>query len=105
MTRQDDFTRLATGRTAALFEGDVDAARERIQESFSNTRVLVVGGAGSIGSATVKRLLAYRPALVCVVDQNENSLVELVRDLRSDRTTLSGSRLRLLPLDFGSPVM
>jgi FlaA1/EpsC-like NDP-sugar epimerase len=67
--------------------------------------VLVVGGAGSIGSATIRQLVRYRPESVHVVDQNENSLVELVRDLRSGTDPLQVPDFRTLPLDYGAPVM
>ena len=53
---------------------------------------MVIGAAGSIGSAVVRQLIAYRPAMLSLVDPNENGLVELVREARSGRLAL--------PLDF-----
>ena len=46
-------------------------------------RVLVIGGAGSIGSSFIRALLPFMPSRLVVVDLNENGLAELTRDLRS----------------------
>ena len=45
--------------------------------------VLVIGGAGSIGSSYIKQLIKFKPNRIVVVDINENGLTELTRDLRS----------------------
>lgn len=66
--------------------------------------MLVIGGAGSIGSAFIKALLAFNPARLVVVDHNENSLAELVRDLRSSEGYPIPQDFRLYPFDFGEPV-
>ncbi len=95
---------LATGRDQSLFADDLAACSPRIREAVHGRRVLVIGGAGSIGSATVRALLPFGPAHLHVVDRDENSLAELVRDLRSGRKAL-GPELRTLPLDYGAPVM
>jgi len=47
------------------------------------TSVLVIGGAGSIGSNYIKQLIKFKPKRIVVVDINENGLTELTRDLRS----------------------
>lgn len=65
--------------------------------------MLAIGGAGSIGCATVRLFGAYGPAAVHVVDHNENNLTELVRDLRSGAFDVPD--FRALPLDYGAPVM
>ncbi len=44
---------------------------------------MVIGGAGSIGSAIVKELFASNPRVLHVIDSSENNLAELVRDIRS----------------------
>tara|TARA_B100000989_G_scaffold230962_1_gene177781 strand:- start:1193 stop:2338 length:1146 start_codon:yes stop_codon:yes gene_type:complete len=48
-----------------------------------NLSVLIIGGAGTIGTNYLKQLLKLKPKLVVVVDTNENELAELTRDLRS----------------------
>jgi len=96
---------LATGRSTSMFAGDVSAGRDEIAGRVAGRRVLVIGGAGSIGAATVHALLRFRPGALHVVDQNENGLAELVRDLRSGTDEVATSDLRTLPLDFGSTAM
>jgi len=71
------------GRSSPLFAEDFAAHREAVADVIGGRRVLVVGGAGSIGSAVVKRLFTFDPATLHVVDVAENNLAELVRDLRS----------------------
>ena len=47
--------------------------------------VLIIGGAGSIGSNYIKQILTLSPKKTVVVDTNENGLTELTRDLRSSK--------------------
>lgn len=96
--------RLATGREQSLFAGDVAVSAAAIREAVAGRRLLVVGGAGSIGGATVRALLRHAPAALDIVDQSENALAELVRDVRSDGLVPAGTTLRLLPLDYGAAV-
>ena len=72
---------------------------------MSGRRVLVVGGAGSIGAATVREIARYGPSRLDVVDLDENGLAELVRDLRSLDAIDDATTLRTTPLDYGSPTM
>lgn len=96
---------VATGRSTALFTDDLHAAAGAIRERVQGSRILVIGGAGSIGSATLRVLIPFGPAAVHVVDQDENGLAELVRDLRSAPAPLAVADFRTLPLDYGAPVM
>lgn len=101
----DDLAPLATGRAASLFAPDVAQLDHDVRDRLTNSRVLVIGGAGSIGSATVAELSRYDLAGLHVVDQNENGLAELVRDLRGRPMGLAVRDFRTIPLDFGSPLM
>lgn len=96
---------IATGRTNSYFTDDMTKFQHQLKAGITARRVLITGGAGSIGSSTTELLLKYRPAVVHVVDVAENALVELVRDLRSRPELLAADELRLLPIDFGSPAM
>ena len=66
--------------------------RDAVAAQVDRPQVLVVGGAGSIGSATVAALGSLRAGPLHVADIDENGLTELVRDLRSQRAL--PSRLR-----------
>jgi FlaA1/EpsC-like NDP-sugar epimerase len=98
-------TQVVTRREEDLFGRDIEARSNELEQTFNQARVLVVGGAGSIGSATVRRLLPYKPAAVHVVDHDENRLAELVRDLRASALAHSTAELKALPLDLGSNTM
>lgn len=93
---------LVLGRSASRFADDYARCRSRVEAAVTGRRVLVVGGAGSIGAATVERLCELRPAALHVLDANENGLAELVRDLRS--RGIAAPDLRALPLDYGGPI-
>lgn len=95
---------LATGHEASRFAPDLAARDAELRGAFGGARVLVVGGAGSIGAATVRALLAFAPAALHVVDQDENALAELVRDIRGAGRAPHGLDLRPVPLDYGAPV-
>ncbi len=49
------------------------------------SNILIIGGAGSIGSNYIKQILDLSPKKIVVVDTNENGLTELTRDLRSSK--------------------
>jgi FlaA1/EpsC-like NDP-sugar epimerase len=101
----DELAALATGRTFDFFAEDVERRSSEIRDCFEGRRVLVLGGAGSIGGATVSLLSEFLPSSLHVVDHNENALAELVRGLRSRRNGLDVGDFRAVPIDFGSPVM
>ena len=79
-------------RSGSMFAEDLAVHRTDIEARVRGARVLVIGAAGSIGSAFVKQLLPFRPAGLHLVDISENNLVEVVRDLRSS--------LVFMPNDF-----
>lgn len=75
-------------REKSIFADDMSIVRNELKEQVSGARILVIGAAGSIGSAFVKVLAAYRPGSLWLVDPSENNLVEVVRDLRSSGVSL-----------------
>ena len=97
-----DLAKIATDRSTSLFQTDMDQHADEIRATVAGARILVIGGAGSIGSATVRELVRFAPAAMHVIDQNENELAELVRCLRSASETFPVEDFRTLPLDFGS---
>lgn len=71
------------GRTQPLFEKDIADREKELTEIIENSRFLVIGGAGTIGSAICRELFRRNPKVLHVVDISENNMVELVRDIRS----------------------
>jgi len=71
------------GRESALFDNDLESNKLKLSSLVSNSRFLVIGGAGSIGQAVTKQIFTRNPKVLHVVDISENNMVELVRDLRS----------------------
>ncbi|MCW8129546.1 MAG: polysaccharide biosynthesis protein [Planctomycetota bacterium] len=101
--RIEAITREITGRPVGLFEEDLAARRHQIKEAVTGRRMLVAGGAGSIGSATIMELLRFEPAALTVLDTSENNLAELIRAIRSREQAFQGE-LKFEPLDYGSPL-
>jgi len=90
------------GRTQPLFEADLATHGRELGELVRAGRFLVIGGAGSIGSAVVRELFKRGPRVLHVVDISENNLAELVRDVRSSLGYIKGD-FRASALDCGSP--
>ena len=73
-------------REESLFINDLLIHNDELQNKINNKSVLVIGGAGTIGSSYIKALLKFKPIKLIIVDINENGLTELVRDLRSSKS-------------------
>lgn len=93
-----------TKRPTSMFYPDIEANKERLIKKIKNKSVLVIGGAGSIGSSFIKAILPFRPASLVVVDTNENALTELTRELRSTKDLYVPMNYVTYPMDFISPV-
>jgi len=65
------------------FDKDISKNKNILSNKICDQNILVIGGAGTIGSSYIKQLLKYKPSKITVVDINENGLTELTRDLRS----------------------
>lgn len=96
---------LASGRSRSFFEKDMQDFQSQLNKQVNGRRILVIGGAGSIGGAVVHKLADSNPAALHIVDQSENNLAELVRDLRSRAKGLDVEDFRTYPLDYGSQPM
>lgn len=93
-----------TKRPRSMFLSDIDNNREKLTEKIEGKTVLVIGGAGSIGSSFIKAVLPFKPKSLVVVDINENALAELTRDLRSIRDMYVPEDYIPYPMDFAAPV-
>lgn len=91
------------GRTAPLFEADIAGNERLLSEIVQSSRFLVIGGAGTIGSAICRELFARNPRVLHVVDISENNMVELVRDIRSSQGYGDGE-FATFALDCGSDI-
>lgn len=89
------------GRESSLFDFDLSRNSDEVNDSLGGSRVLVVGGAGTIGHAVSREIFQRNPSALHVVDISENNLVELVRDIRSSK---GGEKVELtaLPIDVNS---
>ena len=67
------------------FDRDLKNSNNQLFKKINNKNILVIGGAGTIGSSYIKQVLNYKPSKLTVVDINENGLTELTRDLRSSK--------------------
>ena len=93
-----------TRREQSLLAADFERYDADLHARIDGKRVLVIGGAGSIGSHYIKALLRFDVASLCVVDINENGLTELVRDLRSAGTYRIPKDFITYPVNFGDRV-
>lgn len=93
-----------TKRPSSMFLPDLEANEAVIRKEIEGRSVLVIGGAGSIGSSFIKSLLCFEPASLVVVDTNENALAELTRDLRSTKGMYIPEEYIPYPMDYASPV-
>ena len=89
------------GRTAPLFDDDISTRKKELGALVSNSRFLVIGGAGSIGQAVTREIFKRNPIALHVVDISENNMVELVRDIRSTLGYIDGD-FRTFAIDCGS---
>lgn len=93
-----------THRETSMFRSDIDSNEEVLKARIEGKSVLVIGGAGSIGSSFIKAILQYNPGSLVVVDINENALAELTRDLRSTKGISIPEDYVTYPMDFSSAV-
>ncbi len=91
------------GRTGPLFEKDMADNEIEISKIIGESRFLVIGGAGTIGSSICRELFERNPKVLHVVDISENNMVELVRDIRSSKGYGDGE-FATFAIDCGSSI-
>ena len=105
MFNLDQFiSQFVTKRPISMFKVDIELNKDALIQKIKGKSVLVIGGAGSIGSSFIKAILPFKPAALVVVDTNENALAELTRDLRSTKDMYVPEDYITYPMDFASPV-
>lgn len=90
------------GRDESMFNQDILNKSNELSAAICDKNVLVIGGAGSIGSSFIKAVVNFRPGKLVVVDINENGLTELVRDLRSTKDQFIPESFFTYPVSFDS---
>lgn len=99
----DDFiSKYVVKRPTSMFLSDIEANKDELVEKIENKSILVIGGAGSIGSSFIKAVLQFKPETLVVVDINENGLAELTRDLRSTPGMYVPNDYISYPMDYNS---
>ena len=91
-------------REDSFFKNDIETHKNHLTDRIQDTSVLVIGGAGTIGSSFIKALLKFKPKKLVVVDTNENGLTELTRTLRSEAQQYIPDTFLTYPMNFGDPV-
>ena len=90
------------GREQPIFATDLAKHEEQLSSIIADSTFLVIGAAGTIGSAVAREIFARNPKRLLAVDISENNLAELVRHLRSSVGYISGE-FKTFCLDALSP--
>lgn len=93
-----------TLRPQSMFAQDIEANKGILRERVEGKSLLVIGGAGTIGSSYIRAILPFKPSKLVVVDLNENGLAELTRDLRSTYGMYIPEEYRTYTLNFADPI-
>lgn len=88
-------------RSGPLFLKDFEIHKSEFSSKIKSSRILVVGGGGSIGRSTASQIFKFQPSELVLVDISENNLVETIRHLRSSIDNAT-TKLRSFALDVNS---
>ena len=92
-----------TKRAESLLAADFAKFSDEMHRRIDGKKMLVIGGAGTIGSNYVKAALRlFRPAAMYVVDIDENQLTELTRELRAGDCFNVPDEYVTEPIDLGA---
>lgn len=105
MNNLDKFiSQYVTKRKDSMFLQDLEINNTALSNKIKGKTVLVIGGAGTIGSSYIKALLPFGPKSLVVVDINENGLTELTRDLRSSLGEFMPDDYVTYPMNYADDV-
>lgn len=97
-------SKYVTERDISLFSKDIQNNSTALTKAIKDKTMLVIGGAGSIGSSFIKACLQFKPKSLVVIDVNENGLAELTRDLRSTKGMYVPENYVPYPINYASGV-
>lgn len=101
----DNFIRnTITKREQSFFKDDLLNNHDELSYRIKGKSIMVIGGAGTIGSSFIKAILPFQPGKLTVVDYSENGLTELTRDLRSSYNEFIPTEYITYPFDFGGKI-
>lgn len=83
LSETEILSRLITGREESFFHADINAQQDYLCSVIPGSTWLIVGGAGSIGSAFIQSLLPFQPECILIIDPDENALARCVRNIRN----------------------
>ena len=92
-----------TRRAESLLVADFAKFSDEMHRRIDGKKMLVIGGAGTIGSNYVKAALRqFKPSAMYVVDIDENQLTELTRELRAGDGFNVPEEYVTEPIDLGT---
>lgn len=91
-----------TGRENSLFDQDLAHYQDMLKERLEGRKVLVIGGAGTIGFSYIQAMLKFEIGELHVVDLNENGLAEVTRHVRSSLDLTVPPVFRTYPVNLAS---
>ena len=62
-----------TKRPGSMFLKDIEDNKDILTKKIKDKTIMVIGGAGSIGSSFIKAVLPYKPSALGVADTDENA--------------------------------
>lgn len=92
------------GREQSFLSVELEEVKREIRSTVSNARVLVIGAAGSIGSAFVDVVAQFPLKCLHLIDISENNLAEVVRRFRSSRLSVPDD-FKTFAIDYTGPEM
>lgn len=102
MLNPDTLVSYLTGRSQSLWAEAFQSISTT--SPITGKRLLIPGGAGSIGSAFIEKIIPLKPAAIVVVDPDENALAHLVRNIRNTFLPEDIPWFETLSIGIGTPL-
>jgi len=93
-----------TFRKESILKQDFEQNYNLLSNRINNKSVLVIGGAGTIGSSYIKAIVKFDIKKLVVIDINENRLTKLIQDIDSLKGQFAPFEFITYPVNFGDRV-